>query len=333
MVWRWVGLVRENSRPVWLGGMYANGQTAVRREEDPMEVDLTPRQEIEQICREEINKAQKSCLKTSREVYEAVDSPKTIHHPVLGNVGKKQVNYHQTKSDQVWEEVWDPMDEDAEPQGMFKLPESQDKFQGAISDPKPEQVRSSGWAAKMEGRAPACDDTLRTTTIGDVVGWNGFREERQLNKAVAFSLSTYRSIDPIDGDDVDVRAKVGVLESLKQGVNKLGGRVEKQNAKHRAANKFFRRVAVVKTLVNEVKFESPCEFKSTEADRRALQLIVRRVVRDALEKGVELPAGKVTIRNQEKAWYLKAVSTSYYIQEEDDLFWAKLVDQGSAVTH
>lgn len=325
-MWRWARIVRDDARPVWLGGMYANGQVATRREEDPMEVDLTPREEIAEICREEIEKAQKSCLKTSQEKYEVADSPKTVTHPVLGEVGKKQVTYNRTGSDQVWEKVWDPMEEDSEPQGL-------NKFNGAVSDPKPEPVRSAGWARKMEGRAPACDDTLGTTTFGDLVGWNGFRGERQIEKSVAFGLARYRSIDPMDGDDVDVRAKVGVVESLKQGVNKLGGRIEKQNAKHRAANRFHRRVAVVKTLVNEVKFESPCEFTSTPADKRALHLIVRRVVRDALEKGVELADGKVTIRNQEKAWYLAAVSTSYYIHEEDDEWFARLVEHGSAVTH
>jgi hypothetical protein len=318
-------MVREDSRPVWLGGMYANGHVAARRDEDSMDLDLTPREEIEQICREEIDKAQKSCLKTSQEKYEVTYLPETINHPVLGDVGKKKVTYNRTGSDQVWEKVWDPMEEDSEPQGL-------NKFAGAISDPKPEQVRSSGWAAKMEGRAPACNDTLGTTTIGDLIGWNGFRDERQLEKAAAFSVARYRSIDPIDGNDVDVGAKVGVIESLKQGVDKLGGRIKKHNAKHRSANRFHQRVAIVKTLVNEVKFEAPCTFTSSEADRRALQLIVRRVLRDALEKGVELAHGKVTIRGQEKAWYLKAVSTSYFIQEEDDEFWAKLAAHGSAVT-
>jgi hypothetical protein len=294
--------------------------------DDPMNVDLTLKEEVAEICREEINTAQKSCLKTSQEKYEVSHLPETMVHPVFGNVGSKQVTYNRTGSDQVWEKVWDPMEEDSEPRG-------QDMFKGAISDPKPEQVQSSGWAAKMEGRAPACNDTLGTTTFADLIGWDKFRGERQLEKAAAFSVAHYRSIDPIDGDDVDVRAKVGFVESLKQGVNKLGGRVEKHNTKHRASNRFHRRVIVVKTLVNGVKFEAPGTFTASEADRRALHLIVRRVVRDALEKGVELPGGKVTIRDQEKAWYLEAVRTAYYIQEEDDVFWARLAAHGSAVTH
>jgi len=308
--------------------MYANGQVATRRDEDSMEVDPTLREEVEQICREEISKAQKSCLKTSQEKYEVPDSPKTMFHPVLGDMGAKRVTYNRTGSEekhQVWETVWDPMEEDSEPRGL-------DKFKGAISDPKPEPVKSSGWAAKMEGRAPALDNTLGTTTFSDLVGWTEFRDKRQLEKAAAYAVAEYRSIDPIDGDNVDVRAKVGFVESLKQGVNSLGGVEKKHNAKHRSANRLQRRILVVKTLVNEVKFEAPCDFTSSEADRRALHICVRRVIRDALDKGVELPGGKVAIRNQEKAWYIKAVSTSYYIKEEDDAFWAALADHGSAVT-
>jgi len=291
-----------------------------------MNVDLTPKEEVAEICREEIIKAQKSCLKTSQERYEVSYLPETINHPVLGNMGSKQVSYNRTGSNQVWETVWDPMEEDPELLGH-------DTFRGAISDPKPEQVQSSGWAAKMEGRAPACDGGLGTTSFADVIGWNKFRGKRQLERAAAFGVAEYRSIDPIDGDDVDVRAKVGFGESLKQGVSKLGGRVEKHNTKHRASNRFHRRARVVKTLVNGVKFEAPGVFTTSEADRRVLHLIVRRVVKDALEKGVELPGGKVTIRDQEKSWYLEAVRTAYYIQEEDDVFWAALAAHGSAVTH
>jgi len=300
-------------------------------QDDPMDIDLTPRQEVEEICREEIRKAQeagkppKPCLKTSQEKYEVGYLPEVIDHPVLGRVGSRQVSFNRNGSNQVWENVWDPMEEEAGP--------CEHRFAGVVSDPKPSPVPSSGWAAKMEGRSPACVDTLGTTTFADVVGWNKFRGERQLEKAAAFSVAHYRSIDPIDGDDVDVRAKVGFGESLKQGISKLGGRIKKHNAKHRASNRFHRRVIVVKSLVNAVKFEAPGIFTASEADKRALHLIVRRVVKDALEKGVELPGGMVTIRNQEKAWYLDAVRTSYYIHEEDDEFWARLAEHGSAITH
>jgi hypothetical protein len=148
----------------------------------------------------------------------------------------------------------------------------------------------------------------------------------------AFSVAQYREIDPMDGDDVDVGAKVGIAESIKQSMSKLGGARKSHDSRHRAMGRYHKRVRIVKALVNEVMFESPGVFSASDADRRALQLIVRRVVRDAMEKGVTLPGGIGKIRHQEKAWYLKAVATSYYIREEDDEFWDRLISQGENVT-
>jgi len=174
---------------------------------------------------------------------------------------------------------------------------------------------------------------LRTTTLADALGVTAFRKKRELIAAAAHSVAKYRSIDQIDGEDVDVEARVGYGESILQSVNNgLFGRTKKHTTRHRCANRYHRRVAIVKALVDMVKFEAPGVFTGSDADRRALHLIVRRVVKSASEDGVQLADGHASIRNQEKAWYLKAVCTSYYIREEDDEFWDKLAVVGSAIT-
>lgn len=287
---------------------------------DPMEVDPTPREEIQEIVREELRRGanHKSILKS-----EDRKDRSNLFFDVDNRVSFTQSGGH--GSDQpAREQVINP-EEDPDYTGP-------NRFIGVTSDPKPETVYTQAWADRLNGRAPAMSRGLETTTFGDLIGWNGFQRERQLNSMAAFSVAQYREIDPMDGDDVDVGAKVGIAESIKQRMSKLGGARKSHDSRHRAMGRYHKRVRIVKALVNEVMFESPGVFSASDADRRALQLIVRRVVRDAMEKGVTLPGGIGKIRHQEKAWYLKAVATSYYIREEDDEFWDRLISQGENVT-
>jgi len=205
---------------------------------------------------------------------------------------------------------------------------------GPGNGPAPGGAAPGGGPAPMEvtygpNGAP---HPLGTTSLADLVGITAFRNERQVREAAACGVAAYRAFDHIDGNNVDVEVKVSVAESLKQQANKLFGKPKKHSARHRCANRFYRRVAVVKALVDQVKFAAPCIFTGSDADKRALFLIVRRVVKEARDDGVPLPNGKVHITDREKAWYLKAVCTSYYIQEEDDVFWERLAESGSAIT-
>jgi hypothetical protein len=187
-------------------------------------------------------------------------------------------------------------------------------------------------ASDDEPWQPNVAQPLRTTTFKDIVGWTSFKRERQLNASASHAVAAYRSFDPIDGEHIPVEARVNFVESIKQGVNKLIARPRRHNVRHRAANRYYRRVAIVKALVDKVRFESPGIFSGSEADRRALHIIVRRVIKEALDSGVELPNTKARFPERECAWYLKAVCTSYYIREEDDEWWDRLATEGSAVT-
>jgi hypothetical protein len=179
---------------------------------------------------------------------------------------------------------------------------------------------------------PISTHTLGTTTLADVCGLSKFQKERQLRESTAWAVADYRAYDPIDGEHVDVEAKVGFVESLKQGINRFLPKPKKHSSRHRCSNRYYRRVAVVKALVNKVRFDAPGIFSGSEADKRALHIIVRRVIKEALDEGVELPNTTATISGREAAWYLKAVCTSYYIMEEDDEWWDRLAEAGSAVT-
>jgi len=179
---------------------------------------------------------------------------------------------------------------------------------------------------------PDTTQPLRTTTFKDIVGWTSFKRERQLNASASHAVAAYRSFDPIDGEHIPVEARVNFVESIKQGVNKLVARPRRHNVRHRAANRYYRRVAIVKALVDKVRFESPGVFSGSDADKRSLHIIVRRVIKEALDSGVELPNTKAKFPERECAWYLKAVITSYYIREEDDEWWDRLAAEGSAIT-
>jgi len=291
---------------------------------DPMEVDLTPRQEIQEIVREEIRRGAKSILKSSDRVADRSNVLFDVDNRVSFNQSRTPSRDQMYDQEPVREQVINPED-DPDYTGP-------NRSSGVDVDPKPQAVHTQAWADRLNGRAPAMSRGLGTTTFGDLCGWNEFERQRQLNSMAAFSVAQYREIDPMDGDDVDVGAKVGIAESIKQRISKLGGTRKSHDSRHRAMGRYHRRVRIVKALVNEVMFESPGIFTASDADKRALQLIVRRVVRDAMEKGVTLPGGCGKIRQQEKAWYLKAVATSYYIREEDDEFWDRLIAQGESVT-
>jgi len=173
---------------------------------------------------------------------------------------------------------------------------------------------------------------LHTTTVADAVGITAFRKERLLNKQAAQAAAAFRGIDSMDSDHIFCEAKVSLKEACLQKVGQVFGETKKHNCRHRSANRFYRRVAIVKRLVDKVRFGAPCIFTASDADRRSLRLAVKRVVEDASKDGIEVGGSMSFIRDQEKAWYLKAVCVSYYIREEDDEFWDRLAEVGQATT-
>jgi hypothetical protein len=175
-------------------------------------------------------------------------------------------------------------------------------------------------------------DMLSHSTIADAVGFNRFRDERQETANVAIALALYGGIDTMDGDNIVLDARVGIVESVLQGIDKRLGK-KRHCTKHRTMNRFSKRATVVKCLVDLVKFKAPGRFTASPADIRCLNLVVKQVIDEAVKDGVEYLEDQVlTVRKQERAYYLKAVSAAYFIAEEDESFWQRLSANGSAVT-
>jgi len=287
------------------------------RGSDPMDVDLSPKEEVEEICRGMVNDAVRRAI-LRVQIQEEHD--RNIIMP--------------------WLLQAEASDGSAASSGRGESAElggAAPNGAGQGNGPVPEGAEQGPVPMEIDREAPTfgpngAPHRLGTTSIADLVGITAFRNERQVREAAACGVAAYRAFDHIDGDNVDVEVKVSVAESLKQQANKLFGKPRKHSARHRCANRYYRRVAVVKALVDQVKFAAPCVFSGSDADKRALFLIVRRVVQVARDDGIPLPNGQVHITDREKAWYLKAVCTSYYIQEEDDVFWERLAESGSAIT-
>jgi hypothetical protein len=298
------------------------------RGSDPMDVDLSPKEEIEEICRKTVNEAvRRAILRVQiQEEYDRNIIMPWLQHAQASD-GSAASSGRGSGAGQ------------SAPSPGSAGPGNGPAPGGAGNGPAPGGAGPGGGPAPMEvdREVPTygpngAPHPLGTTSFADLVGITAFRNERQVREAAACGVAAYRAFDHIDGNNVDVEVKVSVAESLKQQANKLFGKPKKHSARHRCANRYYRRVAVVKALVDQVKFAAPCIFTGSDADKRALFLIVRRVVKEARDDGVPLPNGKVHITDREKAWYLKAVCTSYYIQEEDDVFWERLAESGSAIT-
>jgi hypothetical protein len=167
-------------------------------------------------------------------------------------------------------------------------------------------------------------DMLTHKTIADVVGLTKFRNTRQEKANVAIALASYRGVDTIDEEHIDMKPRVSAFESVLQSVDKRLGE-KTHNTRHRTANRFHKRVTVIKLLVDLVKFKAPAKFTSSAADLRCLNLVVRQVIDDAVKDGVEYSDRVLTVRKQERAYYLKAVGAAYFIKDEDDEFWSSLV--------
>jgi hypothetical protein len=300
------------------------------RGSDPMDVDLSPKEEVEEICRGIVNDAvRKAILRV--QIQEEYD--RNIIMPWLQQAQASDGSAASSGGGGGAGQSA-PASGGAGP-GNGPAPGGA----GPGNGPAPRGAGPENGPAPMEvdREVPTygpngAPHPLGTTSLADLVGITAFRNERQVREAAACGVAAYRAFDHIDGNNVDVEVKVSVAESLKQQANKLFGKPKKHSARHRCANRYYRRVAVVKALVDQVKFAAPCIFTGSDADKRALFLIVRRVVKEARDDGVPLPNGKVHITDREKAWYLKAVCTSYYIQEEDDVFWERLAESGSAIT-
>jgi len=206
------------------------------------------------------------------------------------------------------EEKEDPMDID----NYSSTTESWEQHKSGLADP----VRTAG------GKAPG--RTWRSWVF-DQLGLSSWRDKRQNQRDAAHALASTRAYDCMDDEHVEVEPKVKTFEFIQQKIDLAMGK-RKYNVHHRSANRYNRRLAMIKTLVEELKATSPGVFTKTEADKRALHLCAKQVVEGAWTTGVEMGLGneKRKIRRQERSYYIRAVCIAYHLGGDDDAFWAAL---------
>lgn len=180
-------------------------------------------------------------------------------------------------------------------------------------------------------------DKLSTNFWGWITGATRFKTKRYVIKEAALLTATYQGVDEMEEDHLKVDAVVSVAESIKQAACSTLCKPLKHSVVHRSANRFQKRVRVIKAIVNAVRFKAPTEFTQSDADRRCLRLALVGVIEEGVKDGIRLhdedpggergqfPYHQVKIRGDEKAFYLKACSTAYYINDGDEEFWEALV--------
>jgi len=170
---------------------------------------------------------------------------------------------------------------------------------------------------------------LPNVTMGrrfaDFVGITKFRNDCQDIRNAKGATAAYQGLDPIDDDNVTVVPKLSIMEACKQAVDtRMGGR--NHNTRHRAANRFNKRIKMVKILVEKVAYSSPSEFTKSAADKRCLNLVVRQVIDDAFKAKTDL--GGVTLHERELNWVRRAVNVAYFIKDGDSKFFDGLMECG-----
>lgn len=183
-------------------------------------------------------------------------------------------------------------------------------------------------------------DKLSTNFWGWITGATKFKTKRYVVKEAALLTATYQGVDEMEDEHLKVDAVVSVGESIKQAACSTLCKPLKHSVMHRSANRFSKRVRIIKALVNAVKFKAPTEFTTSDADKRCLRLALIGKIEEAIEKGVRLhdedpgeamgdrlrfPYHQVKVRADEAAFYLKACKTAYYMKDGDEEFWEALV--------
>lgn len=159
----------------------------------------------------------------------------------------------------------------------------------------------------------------------DWMGITKFQNSVQTSEDAAIGAAALLAYDAMDDEHVDVKPVVKTWDYLKGRVAGVFGK-RKYSVLHRSANRFNRRVAVVKTLVAELRANAPGVFTKSEADKRALHLCAKQIVEKAWKEGVEIGVDCELrkIRRNERAYYLHAVCTAYHLGDDDSAFWKAL---------
>lgn len=122
-------------------------------------------------------------------------------------------------------------------------------------------------------------------------------------KAVFLSLGTNGE------EDIAYRSGLSLFAKLR---NLAIGR--KATNYHRASNKFFKRVKILRELRDEMLFDSVGQKRvKTPLNEAAAEELARRVVARAVENG--------RISDSERRWYRQGLVETFFIRDDDDAFW------------
>lgn len=149
-----------------------------------------------------------------------------------------------------------------------------------------------------------------------LLGVDAWRSKREVRRHAAIAAAAFGGVAEDDEGDIQLTATVGYWESLRQRIDSYLA-TRPHNVRHRASNRFAKRVKQTKILVSQLKFETH-GFDSTPNDRKALQIAAKGVVERAVKSGGQ-------INEIEANWYKKAVVALYYYQGEDDEFFDALM--------
>jgi len=195
---------------------------------------------------------------------------------------------------------------------------------------KDSQPQTNNTTLSWDAHIKYVNDVSHHNVVGlrswyDWFGITKFLDQRQTNNDAAVGAAQFKSYDDIDDEHVDVKPVVKTWEYMKQRMAKVFGK-RKYSVLHRSANRYNRRVAMIKTLVSELKANAVGVFTKSEADKRALHLCAKQVVEKAWKEGVELGVDCEVrkIRRNERAYYLRAVCTAYHLGDDDSAFWSAL---------
>lgn len=186
----------------------------------------------------------------------------------------------------------------------------------AISDMGMSSAATSDSTSTFISRAAKPARVVGPSAV-DLLGVERWRNRRQVARNAAISAAAFASVAEDGESDVPVPPVVGFWEALRQKVDsKLATRAH--NVRHRASNRFARRVRVVKQLVATLKFETH-GFENTPNDRKALLIAAKGVVERAIK------AGELGIATAEANWYKMACVALYYHRSEDDELFESLI--------
>jgi hypothetical protein len=157
--------------------------------------------------------------------------------------------------------------------------------------------------------------TVNIRGIFQTLGLDRWVAKRQVKSNAAVGAALYTGHDHSGGDHIKVEPTLPLGEMVRQYVaDKVGDK--KHNIRHRAANRFYNRLGKVKELVATLKYKTS-GFENTENDRRALDIVARGVVDQAVKAGME-------IKDCDMGWYKKAIVALYFVNDEDDEFFSEL---------